>query len=81
MKMTQRLRIPAPGREAYTTPNGWAKRPWTLQGVQDVLDYGGWFEKNADDHLHSRYSFADRAAMKLAGGSFVASEEIEVDSE
>ena len=58
--MTARCTLPAPKRESYSTPDGWATRPWTLQGVRDVKSYGGWF-------LKGRHMFANAQAAKLAG--------------
>ena len=44
----KRLTFPAPNRETFTTPRGWATRKWTRQGVQDVRSYGGWFGPSAE---------------------------------
>lgn len=57
--MTKRLALPAPLRETYKTPGGWASRKWTLQGVRDVLSYGGWFKASSD--------FDSRVTAKAAG--------------
>jgi len=57
--MIKRLALPAPLRETYTTPGGWATRKWTLQGVHDVLSYGGWFKASSE--------FDCRATARAAG--------------
>lgn len=56
----RRLSLPAPHRESYTVPGGWATRRWTLAGVVDVLAAGGWFHKGHHD-------FASAAVAKRAG--------------
>ena len=58
--MNRRLTFPAPKRETYNTPDDWASRRWTEQGVRDVILAGGWFVKG-------RHHFESRAVAKLAG--------------
>ena len=54
------LKYPAPKRESYTTVGGWSTRPWTEQGVRDVLTYDGYF-------LKGRHEFESREVARLAG--------------
>mgnify|MGYP001613861511 CR=1 FL=1 len=59
----KRLAFPAPLRETYNTPHGWSTRKWTLQGVLDVLSYGGWFLPASE--------FDCRATARAAGTRFL----------
>ena len=58
----RRCTFPAPRREAYQTDNEhYATRPWTTEGVKDVLSYGGWFAPG------SQFASKKVAEFALAG--------------
>lgn len=66
-----KLRFPAPIREWVATGGGqWQSRPWTLRGVLEVDESGGFFaalrDKDGTVKPHPMYVFATPEALEAA---------------
>lgn len=59
--MIPRITYPAPHREWHSSDGLSHSTPWTLIGVLQVMEYGGWFSQGCHD-------FVDRDVAKVALG-------------
>ena len=62
----RKLEYPAPRREWYLTRTGWCSRPWTLKGVTEVLEYGGWFKKGRGVTFNQYHDFESALVERVA---------------